>query len=97
MNIMEIKRKDDGKKGSFDLMDKEKQVGKLEYVWAGEEKFIIEHTEVDSEYGGQGLGRKLVMAAVDFARQENVKIIPLCPYAKRVFEKSSEISDVLSS
>lgn len=47
---MEIKRKDDGKKGSFDLMDKEKQVGKLEYVWAGEEKFIIEHTEVDSEY-----------------------------------------------
>lgn len=94
---MEIKRKDDGKKGSFDLMDKEKQVGKLEYVWAGEEKFIIEHTEVDSEYGGQGLGRELVMAAVDFARQENVKIIPLCPYAKRVFEKSSEISDVLSS
>src|SRR5690625_4880627 len=97
MNIMEIKRKDDGEKGSFALMDNEKQVGKLEYVWAGEDKFIIEHTEVDNAYGGQGLGRKLVMAAVDFARQENVKIIPLCPYAKRVSEKSSEISDVLSS
>ena len=66
---MEIKREDDGKKGSFALMDNEKQVGKLEYVWAGEDKFIIEHTEVDNAYGGQGLGRKLVMAAVDFARQ----------------------------
>lgn len=94
---MEIKRKDDGKKGSFALMDNEKQVGKLEYVWAGEDKFIIEHTEVDEKYGGRGLGKRLVMAAVEFARENNLKIIPVCPYAKSIFDKNEDIADVRGS
>lgn len=93
---MEIVRKDDGKKGSFILMEGENKIGFVEYVWAGDDKFIIEHTEVDKNYGGQGLGKKLIMAAVEFARENKVKIIPLCPYAKRIFEKTTEIDDVLS-
>lgn len=94
---MKIEIKDDGKNGSFIMMDGEIQAGLITFVWAGEDKFIIDHTEVDEKYGGQGLGKRLVMAAVQFAREKNLKIIPLCPYAKSVFDKTEEIADVRAS
>ena len=68
----------------------------MTYTWAGDSKFIIDHTEVSPDFNGKGVGKKLVMAAVDYARANNVKIIPLCPFAKSVFDKVEEIRDVLS-
>ena len=39
-------------------------------------------TGVSDELGGQGLGTKLVDAVVEHARQNNLKIIASCPFAK---------------
>jgi uncharacterized protein len=69
----------------------------MTYTWAGDSKFIIDHTEVNEGFNGKGVGKKLVLAAVDYARANNVKIIPLCPFAKSVFDKTEEIRDVLFS
>ncbi|MFV0304143.1 MAG: GNAT family N-acetyltransferase [Moheibacter sp.] len=91
---MKIRREDDGKKGAFTAVDGETQAGLMTYVWAGDKMFIIDHTEVDAAYGGQGIGKKMVMAAVDFARENHLKINPLCPFAKSVFDKVEEINDV---
>lgn len=91
---MEIKKIDDGKNGAFIAMENETEAGKVTFVWAGEDKIILDHTEVDPAFGGQGVGKKLVMAAVAFAREKNLKIIPLCPYAKSVFDKDPKIADV---
>ncbi|MFA7448856.1 MAG: GNAT family N-acetyltransferase [Weeksellaceae bacterium] len=93
---MKIERKDDGKKGEFTAINEGEKAGLMTYVWTGEDKFIIDHTEVESEFSGQGVGKKLVMAAVEFARENKLKIIPLCPYAKSVFDKSQELHDVLA-
>lgn len=57
--------------------------------------FIIDHTDVADDYRGQGVGHKLLDAVVDFARNNQIKIIPLCPYAKSVFDKDPSIRDVL--
>lgn len=91
---MEIKKIDDGKNSAFIAMENETEAGKVTFVWAGEDKIILDHTEVESEFSGQGVGKKMVMAAVEFAREKNLKIIPLCPYAKSVFDKDPEIADV---
>lgn len=56
---------------------------------------IIDHTEVDESLRGQGIGRQLLDRIVEMVRQRNMKIIPLCPYAKSVFEKDASIGDVL--
>jgi hypothetical protein len=40
-------------------------------------------------------GRRLVEASVQWAREANVKLIPLCPFAKSVFDKTPEFRDVL--
>lgn len=89
-----FKRQDDGKKGSIYILENENPAGKIEYVWAGDDKFIIEHTEVDEAYGGKGYGKSLVMEAAAMAREKNVKIIPICPYAKKVFDREESIQDV---
>jgi predicted GNAT family acetyltransferase len=37
-----------------------------------------------------------VAAAVDWAREEDVKLLPLCPFARSVFDKTPQFSDVLA-
>lgn len=82
-------------KGYFQAMEDGTEAGRMTYVWAGEHKFIIDHTEVNPDYGGRGIGKQLLMEAVAFARDRQVKILPLCPFAKSVFEKDASIGDVL--
>jgi hypothetical protein len=92
---MEIKQIDDGLKGEFYIADLNKILAKMTYVWAGQNRFIIDHTEVGDELRGQGAGKQLVAQAVAFARDKGVKIIPLCPFAKSVFDKTPDYFDVL--
>ncbi|WP_028525327.1 GNAT family N-acetyltransferase [Runella limosa] len=82
-------------KGFFKASEDSKEAGRMTYSWAGNDKFIIDHTEVNPDFKGKNVGLQLVMAAVDFAREKNLKIIPLCPFAKSVFDKKEEIRDVL--
>ena len=56
---------------------------------------LIDHTDVNDQFRGQGLGRKLLNELVAFARGRNIKVIPLCPFAKSVFDKDLSIHDVL--
>lgn len=86
---------DDGIKGRITLFEEDKPAGNIYLTWAGKDKFIIDHTEVDEAFEGNGYGKLLVMEAVAFAREKKVKIIPLCPYAKSVFEREKTIQDLL--
>jgi len=54
-------------------------------------------TDVSASLQGQGIGQQLVAYAVDFARRHQLKIIPICPYAKKQFEKHPEYDDVKTS
>jgi predicted GNAT family acetyltransferase len=67
----------------------------MTYTVAGS-RVIIDHTTVDDSLRGTGTGRKLVEAAVQWARSEKVKLMPLCPYARSVFDKTPEYADVLA-
>ena len=89
-----IEQEDNGKKGRFIIYVDDVFAGEMTYTWAGQTKFIIDHTGVDEKFGGKGLGKQLVLKAVDFARTKGLKIMPLCPFAKRVFDGDSSLSDV---
>ncbi|MBQ0116981.1 MAG: N-acetyltransferase [Flavobacterium sp.] len=82
-------------KGSFEAISEGVTAGLITYVFVGDDKFIIDHTEVSPDFNGQGVGKKLILAAVDYARENNFKIIPLCPFAKSVFDKNEDLNDVL--
>jgi predicted GNAT family acetyltransferase len=84
-----------GSKGYFYVSVDGKQEGKMTFVFAGNDKIIIDHTEVNPGNNGKGYGKKMVAKAVEYAREKNIKIIPLCPFAKKVFDKTPEFNDVL--
>lgn len=93
---MEIQHQDDQKKGSFYIDLEGERVAEMTYVWAGADKFIIDHTEVSPKLKGMNIGKQLVMAAVKMAREKGLKIIPVCPFAKSVFDRVEDIRDVLA-
>ncbi|MBO9593519.1 MAG: N-acetyltransferase [Niabella sp.] len=93
---MEIIQEDDGKKGRFTAVSGGVVAGEMTYVWAGDAKLIIDHTAVDPQFSGKGIGKQLLMQLVAFARTGGIKVLPLCPFAKSVFEKVKAIRDVLS-
>ena len=70
------------------------QVAEIVFVPTGEHLSIIEHTDVDPSLKGQGVGKQLVAKVVEKMRQEQRKIIPLCPFAKHEFDNTREYDDI---
>lgn len=68
---------------------------RMTFSRAGSGMIIIDHTEVSERLRGQGVGRKLLDRLVAFAREGQLKVIPLCPFAKSIFDKEAFIRDVL--
>jgi len=93
---MEILNKKVGTKGMFYVENDKTIQAKMVYTMPSPGKMIIEHTEVSEELKGQNVGFLLVKAAVEFAREQNIKIIPLCPFANSVFKRKPEFVDVLT-
>ena len=92
---MEILHDVQSTKGKFYFMHEGNLAAEMTYVWTGTDRIIIDHTAVDEILKGKSAGKQLLMKAVEFARNKNIKIIPLCPFAKSMFDKLEEIRDVL--
>lgn len=94
--LMEIKQKENGSKGSFYIEENGKVLAEMTYVKTGTDRIIIDHTEVSDALKGKSAGKQLLEKAVQFARDNQLKILPLCPFAASVFEKTPAYADVLS-
>lgn len=58
------------------------------------DQLILVHTEVLPSLQGQGVGALLVAFAVEYARQHELKVSPMCSYAAGQFAKHPEYNDV---
>ena len=61
--------------------------GYLEYSRPDVGIMQIEYVEVSPELRGSGLGRQLVEKAVTFARESELRVVPICPYARAVIQR----------
>ena len=95
MELPQVTHVTSGHRGAFTFEIDGKRQAEMTYSIAGDKTIIIEHTDVDASLRGTGAGKKLLVALVDWARAEQKKVIPLCPFAKSVFEKTPELQDVL--
>lgn len=93
---MDIKHQHSEKGGKFYYEQDGKQFAEMVYVMAGRHKMIIEHTEVDPSLEGKGIGKKLLETLVNYVRKEEIKVIPLCPFANATFKRVKEWQDVLA-
>ncbi|MEX0844296.1 MAG: GNAT family N-acetyltransferase [Balneolaceae bacterium] len=92
---MNIQHEETETKGAFFVEQDGKRLAEMTYSKAGLDKIIIDHTEVSDELRGKGVGVRLVKKAVERARENNLTILPLCPFTKSVFERKPELRDVI--
>ena len=93
--MSEVQIRINDNKGAFYIEVEGKKEAMMTFVFADEDKIIIDHTEVNPGNEGKGFGKKMVTKAVEFARDKRIKIVPLCSFAKSVFNKTPEFRDVL--
>ena len=92
---MEIKREQDGHRGAFFVERDGERLAEMTYTMAGKERMIIDHTETSEELRGTGTGKQLIYAGVEFARENSFTVLPLCPFAKAIIDKTPQLQDVL--
>ena len=53
------------------------------------------HTEIDERFEGQGVGSRLVHDALEDARRQGLKVIPMCPFVKAYMSRHPETLDLV--
>ena len=48
------------------------------------------HTEIDTRFGGQGLGSQLIKEALDEALEQDLQVAPYCSFVSAYIRKNSE-------
>jgi predicted GNAT family acetyltransferase len=77
------------------IYDGEKVVGQLNFVVLKDKVKNLFHTEIDPEYEGRGLGKKLVQKVLDDAHAEQIKIQATCPFVRAYIQKNTQYLDLL--
>ncbi|MET0752609.1 MAG: GNAT family N-acetyltransferase [Pyrinomonadaceae bacterium] len=93
---MKIKIQEHKNKGAFYIEEDGEWVAEMTYKREGLRKIVIDHTEVDEALRNKGVGKRMVEAAVKYARKNNLLIKPTCPFVKKVMEASEDYEDVLT-
>ncbi len=86
MENTQVVFKDDSIYGEVQLFSDDKKAGKMD-ISIAEGKLRVYHTEVDTEYEGKGFAKLLLNRLLSYARENNLTIIPLCPYVLAQFKR----------
>lgn len=70
-------------------------LAEMTFLESSNSMIVIDHTYVARELRGQGIACNLLEQVVQYARENNKKIKPLCVFAKSQMEKTPEYHDVL--
>jgi predicted GNAT family acetyltransferase len=79
--------------GRFEI-EREGHVAYLEYSLAGKILQLI-HSEVPEALRGHGLGSELAHSALEWAREQGLKVDVICPSVAEYLKKHPEYSDLL--
>ncbi len=63
--------------------DKDVQIGECDFDIMSE-GWEIYHTEVDPEYSGRGIAKRLVYSVLQEAERRKLNVIPTCSYARKI-------------
>ena len=68
---------------------------KAEITWTElADVMVIEHTFVDESLRNQGVAKKLLDKAAEYAREKEYKMEPVCSYAVVAFDRYKDYEDV---
>lgn len=91
-----VQHEESEKGGTFFIEESGTRVAEMTYTRAEGGVIVINHTQVDEELRGKGVGKSLVAASVKWARENDSKIMATCPFATAQFNRDSSLRDVLA-
>jgi len=80
--------------GRFYIKTADRDLAEMTYM-IRHKLMIINHTEVDDLLRGKGIGKNLVIRGIEYARENGLKILPLCSYAGHIINRNPAFHDVL--
>ena len=83
-------------RGSFFIERDGARIAHMTYRRVDASTILIDHTLVDPALRGGGMARRLLDAAVSWARSTGTKITPQCSYVVAQFKRDRSIGDVLA-
>ena len=88
MENVQLKLNEKGE-GAFYFIEGGETIGEMVMDIKGS-KLTVYHTEVKTEAEGKGIAKKLLSGMVKFARENSLKVVPLCPYVHLQFSRHPE-------
>ncbi|HEX2989743.1 MAG TPA: GNAT family N-acetyltransferase [Anaerolineales bacterium] len=69
--------------------------GKLDYILDGK-NFVITHVGVHPELRGQGVAGRIVEASLSYARENSLRVIPMCSYAAAYIRRNPQHLELMN-
>jgi len=79
----------------FYIGDEAQPEAEITFQPSGQDTITIDHTYTDPSLRGQGIAKELVLKVTDYAKENNLKIIPLCSYARIVMERDDALKQLI--
>ncbi|RAI80087.1 N-acetyltransferase [Macrococcoides goetzii] len=79
----------------FYIGDEAQPEAEITFKPSGQDTIVIDHTYTDPKLRGQGIAKALVLKVTDYAKANNLKIIPLCSYARIVMERDDALRQLI--
>ena len=91
-----VTREDNGDGGIYRAWDAEGTLaGYMTYKIVTSSEWSLDHTKVEEAFGGQGVGQRLLDAALGDARAKGRKLRPVCSFVRHFFDKfPAAVADV---
>jgi len=70
-------------------------IAHITYVYKEDNVIAVDHTYVSPKLRGKAIAAKLLAEVVKMAREENLKVIPVCSYAVVKLTRNDEYKDIL--
>ena len=88
---MEVKRNEAKRRFETEM---DGQVGVLEYQMNGN-TIVFTHAGVPPEIEGRGVAGALTKAGLEYARAQQLRVVPQCPFVQNYLARHSEYKDLI--
>ena len=93
---MEAEVRNNAEESRYELVVDAEVIGVAEYRRQGD-TLVFPHTQVKSSFRGQGMGARLVQAALDDVRARGQRVVPRCWYVAEFIDANPEYRDLLAA
>ncbi len=80
--------------GRFEILLDGEVAGFAEYQ-RSDQTVVFTHTEIDPRFEGRGLGSVLARQALDAARDQRLRVLPLCPFIRGYIQRHPDYLDLV--